>query len=654
MRLNKNKVFLYLLCVLFVAVLLVSFDAGVVNGQYVNENPLQVPSATPTVVEPISTQTPDVCGFGCGTKPTRQIADTREIREGQIEYEQGVVKIIFFWMEGCPHCVEVKEKLIPQLQSRFSENLVIKDIELITVDEIDTLFLIGIDQGLQVEQIGVPFVMIGEHILVGSIEIPARLPVLIEEYLQKGGVGYPDNFYLGRYLPVSSPTPASEALSMTPSPTVTMSPTKEIPPLKIYFFWGEGCPHCAKAKPFLEQLTITYPKTVLESFEIYYVAENQELLRNMGEKYGFSPRYVPTIFIGDDHWEGFSDAIQSQIEAAVQACTVTGCPDAGEGVIGASIIQEEKQIEAPAIETPEVREELLSIPLIGEVDLGRQSLLLSTILISFIDGFNPCSIWVLSILLAITLHSGSRKKVLIIGLVFITVTAAVYALFISGLFTVLTFISFSGWIQVIVALVALFFAIINIKDYFWYREGLSLTIDEKKKPGIYQRIRRVLDAGDSIGGLVGGTIILAAGVSLVEFSCTAGFPVLWTNLLAAQKVTTGTFIFLLLVYMLIYQLDELGIFLVSVFTLRSSKLEEKHGRILKLIGGVLMLTLAGVMLINPGLMNNLGSSVIIFGIAFAITILVLLIHRYLLPKFGINVGTESSKKKGKTSRKGMK
>jgi hypothetical protein len=243
-------------------------------------------------------------------------------------------------------------------------------------------------------------------------------------------------------------------------------------------------------------------------------------------------------------------------------------------------------------------------------------------------------------LLAITLHTGSRKKVLIIGLIFLTVTAFVYALFIAGLFTIFTVVSFVGWIQVVVALVALFFALVNIKDYFWYKEGISFTVDDKHKPGIFQRIRKVMDAGDSFWGLVGGTIVLSAGVSLVEFSCTAGFPVLWTNLLAAQKVTALTFILLLIVYMVIYQLDELGIFLVAVFTLKSNKVEEKHGRILKLIGGVLMLALAGVMLIKPSLMSDIGQSLVVFGIAFGVTIIILIVHRLILPKFGINIGSE--------------
>ena len=288
---------------------------------------------------------------------------------------------------------------------------------------------------------------------------------------------------------------------------------------------------------------------------------------------------------------------------------------------------------------------LLAIPLLGTIDLAAQSLVMSTALIAFVDGFNPCSIWVLSILLALSLHTGSRKKVAIIGLTFITVTAAIYALFIAGLFTVFTFAGFLGWIQLLVALVALFFAAVNIKDYFWYKEGLSFTIADEQKPGIYRGMRRVVNAGESFWGLVGATIVLAAGVSIVEFSCTAGFPVLWTNLLVAQDATTVTFVALLVLYLLIYQLDELGIFLVAVVTLKTSRLEEKYGRILKLIGGTLMLTLALVMLFNPVLMSQSSTSLLVFVIAFVAAGLILFVHRVVLPGFGIEIGSERPRKK---------
>jgi len=445
-------------------------------------------------------------------------------------------------------------------------------------------------------------------------------------------------------------------------------------PAYIYLFWGEGCSHCAITKPYLENLQSKYPGVELKAYEVYYVEENQNYFLELTTKYGFEPSAVPTFFIGNYYSVGYSPELDIKIEAILQQCLKYGCPDPGVDEISktpstilAATLEDIMAVTSvmPGASTTEItpvattladaatiidepsippakttQPHFLQIPFFDMVDLDAHSIGLSTALIALVDGFNPCSLWVLSMLITLTLHTGSRRKVVLIGVVFLSVTALIYALFIAGLFSVLKVISFYGWVQVVVALIALFFGLVNIKDYFWYKEGITFTIADEKKPGIFKRIRKVMDASQSTWGLVGATIVLAAGVSMVEFSCTAGFPVLWTNLLTSQNVGATAFIFLLILYMLIYQLDELVIFFSAVVTLKSNRLEEKHGRLLKLIGGILMLTLAGVMLIDPGIMNSLENSLAIFGIAFTAMVFIVIIHRWLLPKFGIHIGTE--------------
>jgi cytochrome c biogenesis protein CcdA len=383
--------------------------------------------------------------------------------------------------------------------------------------------------------------------------------------------------------------------------------------------------------------------------------ENQEKFIKMAEAYGFEAYGVPTIFIGDRYWEGYAETLQPEIEGVINACIENGCKDAGAGVIFPAETQPPNPTAIPNPDNPgnpgESENRVIKVPLFGEIDLNNQPLFIATALIAFVDGVNPCSIWVLTMLIALTLHTGSRKRVALIGIIFISITALVYALFIAGLFTFLTFISFVTWIQVVVALVALVFALVNIKDYFWYKEGVSFTISDEKKPGLFKRMRKVLEASNSLWGVISATVVLAAGVSLVEFSCTAGFPVLWTNMVSSQGVETGEFVLLLLLYMVIYQIDELVIFFAAVFTLKASRMEEKHGRILKLIGGTLMLTLAGVMIFNPNLLNDLNSALVIFAVAFGLTALILLVHRKILPSFGIWIGTEKDLKKKSTKKK---
>lgn len=441
-------------------------------------------------------------------------------------------------------------------------------------------------------------------------------------------------------------------------------------PVYIYFFWGEGCPHCAKAKPYFESLAKKYPQVIYQDYEIYYNEAGQKLFSEMAAAHGFEIQGVPTALVGQYLMVGYSEEYNPQIEEVVVHCIQNGCLNAGAGLVddsSSAMLPSNQETAVPALTTPTAalaqnppmpssplqpatgreltQPHQLNLPIIGQVNLEQHSLTLSTALIAFVDGFNPCSLWVLTMLMALVLHTGSRKKVLLIGLIFLTVTAGIYALFIAGLFSVLRLVSFMGWVQVLVAGVALIFGLVNIKDYFWYKKGISFTISEEKKPGIFQNIRRILDSSDSIWGLIGATVVMAAGVSVVEFSCTAGLPVLWTNLLVAQDASTGAFAALLLLYLFIYQIDELAIFGSMVVTLKASRLEETQGRMLKLFSGVLMLTLAAVMLINPGLMNNIGTSTAIFITAFCVAGLVLIVHRSILPQLGIWIGSEAHEKK---------
>jgi thiol-disulfide isomerase/thioredoxin len=462
-------------------------------------------------------------------------------------------------------------------------------------------------------------------------------------------------FFLMSPLRPAMAHPPEERLSENHSSTIALSTVEDV--VNIYFFWGEGCPYCEMQKPFLQDLANRYPQVVIKSFEIYNNLDNRTIFFEMATKAGFEPQAVPTTFIGSQHYTGFSEALAHEIEAAVVACIQSPCPDPGMGIPGTGVVPEKP--EEPVIETPvapiddppEEDSNIISIPLIGDINLDAQSLVFSTAIIAFVDGFNPCSLWVLSILLALVIHSGSRRRILLVGGTFLLVTAAVYGIFIAGLFTVFTYVSFLGWIQIAVAMLALGFALVNIKDYFWYKEGVSFTISDKHKPKIYSDIRSVLSGNKSAFALIAATVAMALGIALVELPCTAGFPVLWSNLLSAHGVTTSTFTILLGLYMLIYLLDELFIFIVAVVTLKASKMEEKHGRVLKLVGGSVMMALAIVLLVNPDLMNNFGSSLLVFTAAFGTALLVLILHRTVLPRLGINIGTEFKQRKSKPRRR---
>jgi cytochrome c biogenesis protein CcdA len=334
----------------------------------------------------------------------------------------------------------------------------------------------------------------------------------------------------------------------------------------------------------------------------------------------------------------------------VEFCREFDCPDPADRLpaewaerLGRAPPADEPLAIAPPAPGPTVSE-VLTIPLLGQINLADQSLVVMTSLIAFIDGFNPCSLWVLSMLLAMVINSGAqkRRKVLVVGLTFLTVATLVYGLFMIGLVNVFAYVGFLGWIQAAVAFLALAFAAINIKDYFFFKEGVSLTISDQHKPGIFRGMRRIMQSDRSLFATMGATAALALGVTLVELPCTAGFPMIWSAIVARHEVGLQGFLLLLGLYLLIFLLDELFVFGTVVVTLKASRFEESHGRVLKLIGGMIMLALALMLLIEPELMNSLVGSVGVFAAALLASVLILLVHRKLLPRWGLAVGNEAA------------
>ncbi len=423
----------------------------------------------------------------------------------------------------------------------------------------------------------------------------------------------------------------------------TQQPVKQ--PATLYFFWGDGCPHCEAAKPFLAELEARYPTLEVQSFEVWYDADNRDLLQTFAEAYNTDVAGVPAIFIGEQVWVGYAEHLQAEIDNQVGLCVNIGCSSpyqpedtSTSNASTPNLITPENTVTSEGTSTTSTSAISIStsptstpstqlrVPFIGVIELAAQPLLLTTVLIALVDGFNPCSLWVLSILLAMVLHAGSRRKVFTVGITFLLVTASVYGLFIAGVFGTLSYVGYLRQMQIAVAAIALVVAAINIKDYVAFKQGPSLTISDKHKPGLYKKMRGILQMQTSTWGMIATTTTLALGVTLVELPCTAGFPVIWSGLLAGSVSGTG-FGSLLAVYLLVYLLDELLVFSSVVITLRASRLQDAQGRVLKLIGGMVMLALAVAMLAYPEAMRSLAGALAVFAAALTGTVLVMGAHK---------------------------
>jgi thiol-disulfide isomerase/thioredoxin len=388
----------------------------------------------------------------------------------------------------------------------------------------------------------------------------------------------------------------------------------------IYYFWGDGCPHCEELRPFLDELAAR-PGVRLAAYEVWQDETSRDLFRRVAAAYGLEAGAVPAVFVAGGAWIGDSPAHRNEIAATVVTCLEAECTDVAGQIAGGR--------EPPAVpeeERPGTEGTVISLPLLGSHDVGRDSLVYATALIALVDGFNPCSLWVLTVLIAMILRTGSRTRLTLIGGAYLTTAALVYGLFLVGLFSVLTIVDYEWWIRIGVALFALTFAAVNIKDYVWFRRGVSFTIPDRFKPRIARNARSVAFENRRLPVVVGATALLAAGVSLLELPCTVGFPLVWTNLLAERGVGPAEYAFLLTVYLLIFLLDEAAILVAAIAAMRMGRLEERHGRVLKLGGGMLMAVLAGVMLVDPGLLQDVTGAGIALGAAAGLTVAAILVH----------------------------
>ena len=360
------------------------------------------------------------------------------------------------------------------------------------------------------------------------------------------------------------------------------------------FFWGQGCPHCAAAKPFLEELKKKYPGLKISAYEVYNSQENLEIMRNMAKSHGTEPKGVPTFFYGDRVFEGFSENIAQEIEIAVSTGMKTG---------------EQSENVKKNQKEPE-HSESVTIPLLGKIDAQSFSLPLFTVIIAGLDSFNPCAFFVLFTLLSLLVHAHSRKRMFLIGGVFVFFSGCIYFLFMATWLNLYIIIGNLAAVTYVAGVLALIISLINIKDYFFFKKGLSLSISETSKPKLFERMRGLLRT-ESLPSVLAGSAVLAITANSYELLCTAGFPMVYTRVLTLNALSSGMYYAYLTLYNLIYVLPLAGIVVFFIATLGSRKLTEWQGRVLKLLSGLMMFCLALVLLINPAFLQNAMFSVLL-------------------------------------------
>ncbi len=346
---------------------------------------------------------------------------------------------------------------------------------------------------------------------------------------------------------------------------------------ELQVFVREGCPHCAAAKDFLPSLVRQRPGLQVRLRDVGTDPLARAELLRLSQEMGIQAPGVPTFVYGGRVLVGFDDAggRGRELLALIDPQMPEGDP---EGLA----------------EPDRVR-----LGPLGNISAAGLGLPLFTLVMGLLDGFNPCAMWVLLFLLSLLVHWRDRRRMALVAGTFVLVSGAVYYAFMAAWLNVFLLLGWSTGLRLLLAGLALTVGAVNVRDFRRQDSRFTLSIPAEAKPGLYARMRGVMQSRSLLPALA-GVAALAVVVNAVELLCTAGLPAIYTAVLSQQNLTPAAHYAYLGLYIVGYIADDSLMVGAAVLALSSNRLTETGGRWLKLISGAVMLVLGAGLLLRPG------------------------------------------------------
>ena len=342
--------------------------------------------------------------------------------------------------------------------------------------------------------------------------------------------------------------------------------------INIYLFYSETCPHCHDELEHLKVVEKKYKNKInIYKYEVTKNKNNNVLMNTVKSLFEFDGMGVPFTVIGEEYIYGFSEN-STEIEETL-----------------------DKYLKEDDVKKTN---KTYNLPILGKIESNKVNVSIVAVVLGFIDGFNPCAMWILLLLINMCISIKSRKKMFIVGLTFILTSGIIYFLSMLGIGVILdlTMVSF---IRDIIAILAIILGIYNLYVYIKTRKDSGChVVDKKKRKRIITRLDLILE--NKVGLLmILGTIVLASSVNLIELACSLGFPTIFLEILSINNITGLSKIFYLLFYIFFYLIDDLVIFLIAVFTLKSKGISTKYNKFVNLVGGILMIIMGILLIFKP-------------------------------------------------------
>lgn len=377
----------------------------------------------------------------------------------------------------------------------------------------------------------------------------------------------------------------------------TLVSAKEV---NLYLFHGDGCPHCAKEREYLKEIEKEYDDVNIHLYEVWYDTDNQELMAKVKKELNSSTNYVPLTIIGDKYTVGFNDNTKLMIKNNIEKCLKEDCEDVVGNVLAGKTANEttiKKEVKEPKKDKDD---SIKDLPILGKVDVKKVSLPIMAAVIGLVDGFNPCAMWVLVFLISMLLGTKDRKKMWILGLTFLFTSAFIYLLFMVAWLNVAIKMNTVIWLRITIAIIAIIAAFINLKSFYksLKKDTGCEVVDSKKRKNIIEKIKKFTLEKSLILGLL-GVMTLAVSVNFIELACSAGLPLLFTQILALNNLSKLSYMIYILIYIFFFLMDDIIVFVIAMFTLKITGISNKYSKYSHLIGGIIMLLIGLLMIIKP-------------------------------------------------------
>ncbi|RPI44444.1 MAG: hypothetical protein EHM59_12820 [Betaproteobacteria bacterium] len=401
----------------------------------------------------------------------------------------------------------------------------------------------------------------------------------------------------------------------------------------VYLFWGLGCPHCERAIDFLKRLEAEDVRLRVRYFEVTREKGNVDLFRAVIKAFEIEQPGVPLTVVGDQIWVGYSvdEQTGAQIRDRLEQCYKAACPDSVAGLIArlSSAVVEARPPDqgassgtAPSAgavaEAPDSSSsgtdgasanrlqpgqtgrlpEQLHLPLIGEIRLHDFSLPALTLLLGAIDGFNPCAMWTLVFLIGLLLGMKDTLRMWVLGAAFIVGSAAVYFVFMAAWLNILLFLGSLVLIRVSIGLVALGGGGYYLREFVLNKGEVCEVTAPERRQRVFGRLRSLAQERSFVMAFL-GIVALAFLVNLVELICSAGIPVVYTQILTMSGVPSWQYYGYMLLYIVAFMADDLIVFFTAMTTLRVAGLTTRYSRYSHLLGGLVLVTIGALMLLRP-------------------------------------------------------